>query len=155
MQQKHQNVQIGSYRGVIKREAVYKCTNKDYLPEAQPRANDHFTCEAKPSKGKMHCPRAQRVQARHLLARINCRALNKPPLIRRAINIFLLDAKNLFIYAARCKIHTKMNLFSKSSFFYITSIESSFSSQSYSRSNLELKSIHSDQLKVAECQLML
>ena len=37
----------GSYKGVIKREAVYKCTNKD-----------HFTCEAKPSKGKMHCPRA-------------------------------------------------------------------------------------------------
>ena len=25
---------IGSYKGVIKREAVYKCTNKDYLPEA-------------------------------------------------------------------------------------------------------------------------
>ena len=24
----------GSYKGVIKREAVYKCTNKDYLPEA-------------------------------------------------------------------------------------------------------------------------
>ena len=24
----------GSYEGVIKREAVYKCTNKDYLPEA-------------------------------------------------------------------------------------------------------------------------
>ena len=48
----------GSYKGVIKREAVYKCTNKDYLPEAEPRANDHFTCEGKPSKGKMHCPRA-------------------------------------------------------------------------------------------------
>ena len=44
-----------SYKGVIKREAVYKCTNKDYLPEAEPRANDHFTCKAKPSKGKMHC----------------------------------------------------------------------------------------------------
>ena len=24
----------GSYKGVIKREAVYKCTNKDSLPEA-------------------------------------------------------------------------------------------------------------------------
>ena len=24
----------GSYKGVIKREAVYKCTNTDYLPEA-------------------------------------------------------------------------------------------------------------------------
>ena len=34
------------------------------------RANDHFTCEAKPNKCKMHCPRA------HLLARINCRTLN-------------------------------------------------------------------------------
>ena len=34
----------GSYKGVIKREVVYKCTNKDYLPEAEPRANDHF-CE--------------------------------------------------------------------------------------------------------------
>ena len=45
----------GSYKGVIKREAVYKCTNKDYLPEAKPRANDHFTCEAKPSKCNMHC----------------------------------------------------------------------------------------------------
>ena len=49
---------FGSYKGVIKREAVYKCTNTDYLPEAKPRANDHFTCEAKPSKGKMHYPRA-------------------------------------------------------------------------------------------------
>ena len=48
----------GSYNWDIKREAVYKCTNKDYLPEAKPRDNDHFTCEAKPSKGKMHCPRA-------------------------------------------------------------------------------------------------
>ena len=36
----------GIYKGVIKREAVYKCTNKDYLPKAKPRANDHFTCEA-------------------------------------------------------------------------------------------------------------
>ena len=81
----------GSYKGVIKREAVYKCTNKDYLPEAELRANDHFTCEAKPSKGKMH-----------LLARIICRALNKPPynflyIIRRAINRNLLDAEILFI----------------------------------------------------------
>ena len=42
----------GGYKGVIKREAVYKCTNKDYLPEAKPRANDHFICKAKPSKGK-------------------------------------------------------------------------------------------------------
>ena len=50
--------EYGSYKGVIKREAVYKCTNKDYLPEAEPRANDHFTFEAKPRKGKMHCPRA-------------------------------------------------------------------------------------------------
>ena len=33
----------GSYKGVIKREAVHKCTNKDYLPKAEPRANDHFT----------------------------------------------------------------------------------------------------------------
>ena len=49
----------GSYKGVIKREAVYKCTNKDYLPEAKPRANDHFTCKAKPSKGKIHCPRSR------------------------------------------------------------------------------------------------
>ena len=49
---------FGSYKGVIKREAVYMCTNKDYLPESKPRANDHFTCEAMPSKGKMHCPRA-------------------------------------------------------------------------------------------------
>ena len=32
----------GSYKGVIKREAVYKCTNKDYLPEAEPRANDAY-----------------------------------------------------------------------------------------------------------------
>ena len=48
----------GSYKGVIKREAVYKCTNKDYFPEAKPRVNDHFTCEAKPSKGKMYCQRA-------------------------------------------------------------------------------------------------
>ena len=36
-----------TYKGVIKRETVYKGTNKDYLPEAKPRANDHFTCEAK------------------------------------------------------------------------------------------------------------
>ena len=49
---------FGSYNGVIKREAVYKCTNKDYLPEAKPRANDHFTCEAEPSNRKVHCPRA-------------------------------------------------------------------------------------------------
>ena len=48
----------GSYKGVIKREAGYKGTNKDYLPKAKPRGNDHFTWEAKPSKGKMHCPRA-------------------------------------------------------------------------------------------------
>ena len=27
-------VENGSYKGVIKREAVYKCTNKDHLPEA-------------------------------------------------------------------------------------------------------------------------
>ena len=40
-----------SYKGVIKRETVYKGTNKDYLPEAKPSANDHFTCKAKPSKG--------------------------------------------------------------------------------------------------------
>ena len=96
---------FGSYKGVIKSKAVYKGTNKDYLAEAKPRANNHFTCEVKPSKVKMPCPRAQRVQARHLLARINCRAVNKPPysflyIIRRAINIFLLDAKDLFIYAA-------------------------------------------------------
>ena len=26
----------GSYQGVIKREAVYKGTNKDYLPKAKP-----------------------------------------------------------------------------------------------------------------------
>ena len=68
-------------------------------------ANDPFTCEAKPSKGKMHCPQDQQVQARHLLVRINCRSLNKPPYnflynIRRTINRNLLDAKNLFIYAA-------------------------------------------------------
>ena len=43
---------------IHKREAVHKCTNKDYLPEAKPRANDNFTCKAKPSKGKMRCPRA-------------------------------------------------------------------------------------------------
>ena len=43
------NSKYGSYKGVIKSEAVY-----------------NGTCEAKPSKGKMHCPRAQRVQARHL-----------------------------------------------------------------------------------------
>ena len=30
------NVDNGSYKGVIKREAVYKGTNKDYLPEAKP-----------------------------------------------------------------------------------------------------------------------
>ena len=57
-EQKLLHFTIGSYKGVIKREAVYKCTNKDYLPEAEPRANDHFTCKAKPSKGKMLCPRA-------------------------------------------------------------------------------------------------
>ena len=49
---------FGSYKGVIKSKAVYKGTNKDYFPEAKPRVNDHFTCEAKPSKGKMHCPQA-------------------------------------------------------------------------------------------------
>ena len=38
----------GSYKGVIKREAVYSCANKDDLPEAKPSANDHFTYEAKP-----------------------------------------------------------------------------------------------------------
>ena len=54
----NKSTNIGSYKGVIKREVVNKCTNKDYLPEADPRANDHFTCEAKPSKGKLHCPRA-------------------------------------------------------------------------------------------------
>ena len=27
-------------RGLLR--AVYKCTNKDYLPEAEPRANDHL-----------------------------------------------------------------------------------------------------------------
>ena len=48
----------GSYKWVIMREAVYKCTNKDSLPEAKPWANNHFTCEAKPSKGKMLCPQA-------------------------------------------------------------------------------------------------
>ena len=54
------NLFNSSYKGVIKREAVYKCTDTDYLPEPEPepRANDHFICEAKPSKGKMHCPRA-------------------------------------------------------------------------------------------------
>ena len=57
---------LGSYKRVIKREAVYKGTNKDYLSEE------------KPSKSKMHCPQAQQVQARHLLAQISCRALNKP-----------------------------------------------------------------------------
>ena len=41
---------IGSYKGVINTEAVYKRTNKDYLPEAKPRANEHFTCEAKRSE---------------------------------------------------------------------------------------------------------
>ena len=46
----------GSYKEFIRRVAVCNCTNKDYLPEAKPRANDHFTCEAKPSKGKMHWP---------------------------------------------------------------------------------------------------
>ena len=51
-------VYYGSYKGVIKRKAVYKCTNKDYLAETKSRANDHFTCEAKPSKGKIHCPQA-------------------------------------------------------------------------------------------------
>ena len=56
---------LGSYKRVIKREVVYKGTNKDYLSEE------------KPSKSKMHCPQAQQVQARHLLGRLNCRALNK------------------------------------------------------------------------------
>ena len=39
--------------------------DEEYLPEAKPRANDHLTCKAKPSKGKMPCPRprVQRVQA--------------------------------------------------------------------------------------------
>ena len=46
----------GSYKGAVKRETVYKGANKDYLPEAKPRANDHFTCKAKQSKGKKHCP---------------------------------------------------------------------------------------------------
>ena len=32
----------GSYKGFIKGEAVYKGINKDYLPEAKPRANDHY-----------------------------------------------------------------------------------------------------------------
>ena len=82
---------FGSYKGVIKREAVYKCTNKDYLPEAEPRVNDHFTCEAKPSKGK---------------ARINCRALNKPPYnFLYVINRNLLDAIILFIYAVCYKVN--------------------------------------------------
>ena len=49
---------FGSYKGVIKSKAVYKGTNKDYLAEAKPRANNHFTCEVMPSKGKMDCPRA-------------------------------------------------------------------------------------------------
>ena len=80
-------------RGLLRERMFYKGTNKDYLPET------------KPSKGKIHCPRAQRVQTRHLLARINCRALNKPPynflyIIRRTINRFLFDAKILFIYPA-------------------------------------------------------
>ena len=48
----------GNNKGVIKWEAVYKCTNRDYLPEAEPWVNYHFTCEAKPIKGKMYCPRA-------------------------------------------------------------------------------------------------
>ena len=43
-------VENGSYKGVSKREAVYKCTNKDYLPEAKQRANDHFTCSASPRR---------------------------------------------------------------------------------------------------------
>ena len=53
--------QNGSYKGAIKREAVYKGTNKDYLTELKLRANDHFSWEAKSSNGKMHRPRAQRV----------------------------------------------------------------------------------------------
>ena len=92
-------------RGLLRERQFIRALIKIICPKGKPRANDHFTCEAKPSKGKMHCPRAQRVKARHLLARINCRALDKPPynflnIIRRAINRFLLDAKNLFIYAA-------------------------------------------------------
>ena len=67
-----EKVQNGSYKGLIKSEAVYKGTNKIY---------DYFTCEAKPNKGNVHCPRAQRLQARHLMARINCQALNKPLII--------------------------------------------------------------------------
>ena len=33
-----------TYKEVIKREVVHKDTNKDYLHEAKPRANDHFAC---------------------------------------------------------------------------------------------------------------
>ena len=47
--------------GVIMSEVLYKTPKRDYFCEAEPSINDHFACEAKPSKGKIDCPRAQRV----------------------------------------------------------------------------------------------
>ena len=53
----------GSYMGVIMSEVLYQTPKKDYFCDAEPCINDHFACEAKPSKGKIEYPRVQRVQA--------------------------------------------------------------------------------------------
>ena len=71
----------GSYKGVIKREAVYKCTNKDYLPEAS----------------QVKCIAHERSECRQGIYKFLY-------IIRRAINRNLLDAKILFIYAACYKV---------------------------------------------------
>ena len=49
------------YMGVIMSEVLYQTPKKDYFCEAEPSIIDDFAYEAKPSKGKIDCPRVQRV----------------------------------------------------------------------------------------------
>ena len=76
------------------------------------RARQFIMAPARQSRAKVKCIAHERSECRqgiYSLARINCRALSKPPynfpyIIRRAINRNLLDSKILFIYAACYKV---------------------------------------------------
>ena len=91
----------GSYMGMIMSEVLYQAPKKDHLCEAEPNINDYFACKAKPSKGKIDCPRAQRVQASFFSGLIKCRDHNKPPymnlyFIRVKISFFTICIINMF-----------------------------------------------------------
>ena len=62
----------GLYGGDYDRGTLFIGPLKNYFCEAKTGINDHLAYEAKPSKGKIDCPRAHRVQVRYFLGLIKC-----------------------------------------------------------------------------------